>query len=195
MLVDDTHIVVTDEVEHLPVVAVLQHHMRTIDEMPQLLLDELELAIDVIVTDTQLLEDEDDLVGYVVEMVELDSEVLNEMLIILEVEAEGTDIFVVVEMVETDTLEEMVDVVIVEPEVLDDVPHMVIDEDDEIVLGEMVELDEHLEGALVINIDVNDEMVEIQCMEMVELEVVDDNEIVNDERGDIDEMFQVGNID
>lgn len=157
--------------------------------MLQLLLDELELAIDVIVTDTQLLEDEDDLVGYVVETVELDSEVQSEMLIILEVEVEVTDIFVVEEIDELDTLEEMDDVVIVELEVLDDVLHMVIDEDDEIVLGEMVELDEHLEGALVTNIDVNDEMVEIQCMGMVELEVVDDNEIVNDERDDIDEMF------
>ena len=157
--------------------------------MLQLLLDELELAIDVIVTDTQLLEDEDDLVGYVVETAELDSEVQSEMLIILEVEVEVTDIFVVEEIDELDTLEEMDDVVIVELEVLDDVLHMVIDEDDEIVLGEMVELDEHLEGALVTNIDVNDEMVEIQCMGMVELEVVDDNEIVNDERDDIDEMF------
>lgn len=157
--------------------------------MLQLLLDELELAIDVIVTDTQLLEDEDDLVGYVVETVELDSEVQSEMLIILEVEVEVTDIFVVEEIDELDTIEEMDDVVIVELEVLDDVLHMVIDEDDEIVLGEMVELDEHLEGALVTNIDVNDEMVEIQCMGMVEFEVVDDNEIVNDERDDIDEMF------
>ena len=157
--------------------------------MLQLLLDELEPIIDVIVTDTQLLEDEVDLVGYVVETVEAEQEVQSEMLIILEVEVEVTDIFVVEEIDELDTLEEMDDVVIAELEVLDDVPHMVIDEDDEIVPGEMVELDEHLEGALVTNIDVNDEMVEIQCMGMVEFEVADDNEIVNDERDDIDEMF------
>lgn len=162
--------------------------------MPQPLLDELELIEVEIVTDIMLLEDDDDLVGYVVETVELDTTTI-EMLITLDEEIEVTDIFAVEVMVEVELLEEEVEIAIAELEEIEELLDVHIEEMVEIVYGEMVELEEVLEMVAQINDDVCDEMVDAQCIETDELEVVEDNETVKVELVDIDEMFYEDNID
>lgn len=162
--------------------------------MPQLLLDELELIEVEIVTDIMLLEDDDDLVGYVVEAVELDTTTI-EMLITLDEEIEVTDIFAVEVMVEVELLEEEVEIVIAELEEIEELLDVHIEEMVEIAYGEMVELEEVLEMVVQIDDDVCDEMVDAQCIETDELEVVEDSETVKVELGDIDEMFYEDNID
>ena len=117
------------------------------------------------------------------------------MLIILEDEIEVTDIQFVDEGDEIDIQPEMVDVVIAEDDEMLETLLVDIEEGVEIVCGEMVEMDEALETEVQINDDVLEVMVETQCIEMVELEVVDDSETVNEVRVELEVVLQVDNID